>query len=397
MLYKAPPTPRAPRSARPVAAASAPPRSMLGTWAAWAGVPPQLRARRPRNRCRGFTSSVPGRRRRSMPRWPSSPSSAMNELANLATEIRDARHSSASTSRRSGSSRSWPCSSAVRYSSAAVCARSANCPTPSVACRKRISGSRTTGRTSQSNWSRSTPGSPRLSTCYSGPSPGRNKPWRISRTNSARRSPRLMATIDVALRKQRTPEQYRTALEECRLISKQLGQLVERIMTLASLDAGNDRTQIVHTDAAELAAGCVAVIRPLAAANGITVDLHADGPLELDTDPAKLREVLMNLLHNAVEYNRAEGVIELSAWRDGAECIFEVRDTGIGIPPEVQDEIFERFPGRPFAAFDRRSRRTGAGDRQGIRRTPQWHDCRGEHARSGQHLPRDDPRSANAG
>ena len=155
----------------------------------------------------------------------------------------------------------------------------------------------------------------------------------------------LMATIDVALRKQRTPEQYRTALEECRLISKQLGQLVERIMTLASLDAGNDRTQFVHTEASELVAGCVAVIRPLAAANGITVDLHADGPLDLDTDPAKLREVLMNLLHNAVEYNRAEGVIECSAWREGANVLFEVRDTGIGISPEVRERIFERFSG----------------------------------------------------
>ena len=153
----------------------------------------------------------------------------------------------------------------------------------------------------------------------------------------------LMATIDVALRKQRTPEQYRTALEECRLISKQLGQLVERIMTLASLDAGNDRMQISRVDAAELAASCAAVIRPLAAANGVTVDLHAEGPLEVETDSAKLREVLMNLLHNAVEYNRADGVIELSAWQEGANAIFEVRDTGVGIAPEVKERIFERF------------------------------------------------------
>jgi signal transduction histidine kinase len=55
----------------------------------------------------------------------------------------------------------------------------------------------------------------------------------------------LMATIDVALRKQRTPDQYRAALEECRMISKQLGQLVERIMTLATLDAGKGHTSSV--------------------------------------------------------------------------------------------------------------------------------------------------------
>ncbi len=153
----------------------------------------------------------------------------------------------------------------------------------------------------------------------------------------------LMATIDVALRKPRTSDQYRSALEDCRLISKQLGQLVERIMTLASLDAGNDRTQIAHTDAAELANCCAAVIRPLAAANGVTVDIAADGPLDFDTDAGKLREVLMNLLHNAVEYNQPEGAIELSTWREGPAVVFEVRDTGIGMPADVREKIFERF------------------------------------------------------
>jgi signal transduction histidine kinase len=153
----------------------------------------------------------------------------------------------------------------------------------------------------------------------------------------------LMATIDVALRKPRTPEQYRTTLDECRLIAKQLGQLVERIMTLASLDAGNDHTHVSRVDAADLAAGCASVIRPLAAANGVTVETHLDEPLDLDTDAGKLREVLMNLLHNAIEYNRPDGTIELTARRDNGSVVFEVRDTGIGMTPEVREKIFERF------------------------------------------------------
>ncbi len=153
----------------------------------------------------------------------------------------------------------------------------------------------------------------------------------------------LLATIDVALRKPRTFEQYRTALEECRLISKQLGQLVERIMTLASLDAGNDRTLVSRTDAAELASGCIAVIRPLAAAYGITVELQTEEPLELDTDGGKLREVLMNLLHNAVEYNKPEGTIQLSCSRKSDSIVFEVSDTGIGMDEGVREKIFERF------------------------------------------------------
>jgi len=153
----------------------------------------------------------------------------------------------------------------------------------------------------------------------------------------------LMATIDVALRKPRTSEQYRATLEECRAISKQLGQLVERIMTLASLDSGNDHTQNSFTDVTEVATGCVAVIRPLAAANSITVELLTDEALELETDAGKLREVLMNLLHNAVEYNKPGGTIELRVKRLPNTIVLEVRDTGIGMTDEVKDKIFERF------------------------------------------------------
>src|SRR5439155_21497077 len=91
----------------------------------------------------------------------------------------------------------------------------------------------------------------------------------------------------------------------------QLSQLVERIMTLASLDAGTARTHTVRMDASEVTSGCAAVIRPLAAAHGLTLEVRAAPPLELDTDPDKLREVLVNLLHNAVEYNRPGGKVEL--------------------------------------------------------------------------------------
>jgi signal transduction histidine kinase len=153
----------------------------------------------------------------------------------------------------------------------------------------------------------------------------------------------LLATIDVALRKPRTPEQYRTTLEECRLISKQLGQLVERIMTLASLDAGNDHFVVSRVEVSDLLGGCAAVIRPLATTHNISVSVQHDDELVLETDAGKLREVLMNLLHNAVEYNKPGGIIELIAKRDGSSAVFEVRDTGIGMSLEVREKIFERF------------------------------------------------------
>jgi two-component system, OmpR family, heavy metal sensor histidine kinase CusS len=153
----------------------------------------------------------------------------------------------------------------------------------------------------------------------------------------------LLATIDVALRKDRTTEQYKTVLTECRLISKQLGQLVERIMTLATLDAGTDHAHVARVDATELANGCVAVIRPLAEAHSVSVTARVADALAFDTDAGQLREVLMNLLHNAVEYNKPGGTIELTVTRAAGRAVFEVRDTGIGMTAEVRERIFERF------------------------------------------------------
>jgi two-component system heavy metal sensor histidine kinase CusS len=153
----------------------------------------------------------------------------------------------------------------------------------------------------------------------------------------------LLATIDVSLRKPRTPDQYRTTLEDCRGIAKQLGQLVERIMTLASIDAGNVRGTVSRVDAAELAGGCATVIRPLAEAHGLSFSLSAVGPAELDTDPDRLREVLMNFLHNAVEYNRPAGRVELGVRGGDGRVVLEVRDTGIGMTDDVKAKIFERF------------------------------------------------------
>lgn len=153
----------------------------------------------------------------------------------------------------------------------------------------------------------------------------------------------LLATIDVALRKPRSPDQYRATLEDCRAIAKQLGHLVERIMTLASLDAGTVRPAVGRADAAAVAAACGAVIRPLAEAHGLTFVAPPAPAAGLDTDPDQLREILVNLLHNAVEYNRPGGRVELHVRRHNGRVVFEVRDTGIGMTADIREKIFERF------------------------------------------------------
>jgi heavy metal sensor kinase len=153
----------------------------------------------------------------------------------------------------------------------------------------------------------------------------------------------LLTTVEVALRKGRTPHEYQEILEECRLSGRQMAHLVERLLALARLDAGAVPYRPCQVDVADLTAQCADLVRPLARAKGLALRVEAIAPLPLETDPDKVREVLTNLLHNAIEYNRAGGAIDVAVRRVNGHIELEVADTGIGIPPEAQPHIFERF------------------------------------------------------
>lgn len=153
----------------------------------------------------------------------------------------------------------------------------------------------------------------------------------------------LLTTLEVALRKPRSPQEYEEILEDCHSTGKQMAQLVERLLALARLDAGADTLRPREVDVVNLANQCTDMVRPLADARGVTLRLHTHGPAVLQADPDKLREVLNNLLHNAIEYNRPNGSIDLAVERVNGQLAVEVRDTGIGIPAEARAHIFERF------------------------------------------------------
>jgi signal transduction histidine kinase len=153
----------------------------------------------------------------------------------------------------------------------------------------------------------------------------------------------LLTTTEFGLRKQRSADEYRQLLGDCRTIAQQLTQQVERLLTLARLDAGVDRLRPQSIEVTAVAEQCAGLVRPLAEARSLTLQVHHRGPVSLTTDPDKLREVLTNLLHNAIEYNRPAGRVDLTVERVNGRLDIEVRDSGIGIAPEAQASIFQRF------------------------------------------------------
>ena len=153
----------------------------------------------------------------------------------------------------------------------------------------------------------------------------------------------LLTTAEVGLKKPRSPEEYRELLEDCKLSGEQMMQLVERLLSLARLDASADRLRSAPVDVANLAHQCADLVRPLADAQGLSLTVHTEVELPVHADAVKLREVLTNLLHNAIQYNKPNGSIDLTVERQNGHLLMQVRDTGIGISAEAREHIFERF------------------------------------------------------
>lgn len=130
-------------------------------------------------------------------------------------------------------------------------------------------------------------------------------------------------------------------LEELR----QLSRLLDDLRTLSEAEAGGLDLRREPTDLGVLAEEAVAVFRPAAAEQDveIRVDLPADFPL-IDVDPGRLRQVLVNLLANALRFSPANSEIRLAARRlDEGWAEITVSDQGPGIPADLLPHLFERF------------------------------------------------------
>ena len=132
-------------------------------------------------------------------------------------------------------------------------------------------------------------------------------------------------------------------VERLRLSARHLLQLIEEMLTFARLEAGKEEVDLQPVALADVLREVAAIVEPLAEGKGIEfrTEVH-DAPETLRTDPRKLRQVLLNLLGNAVKFT-TEGYVELRAARSDGRLMFRVTDTGLGIPEEHLVRLFEAF------------------------------------------------------
>ncbi len=126
--------------------------------------------------------------------------------------------------------------------------------------------------------------------------------------------------------------------------SARLLALIEDILLLARLDAEKAKSAFSEVDLAEIATEAAASLAARAAAAGVSVRVRDKGKkFPVRANRSLMAELFANLLDNAIKYNRPGGTVELDFSREEGRTALSVRDSGIGIPPEDRDRVFERF------------------------------------------------------
>jgi len=144
-------------------------------------------------------------------------------------------------------------------------------------------------------------------------------------------------------------------LEIVRKHADRMGALIDDLTDLSLIETGAVTLDIHPVDAAAVAGEVFAQLAFRAEAHGVTMSLELASPFPIEADRRRLEQILLNLVDNAVKFNKRGGIVRIAgAIRDGRPQI-TVEDTGTGIPADALEQVFHRF----FRVDTARSRELG--------------------------------------
>jgi two-component system phosphate regulon sensor histidine kinase PhoR len=139
------------------------------------------------------------------------------------------------------------------------------------------------------------------------------------------------------------PELRQSFLDDVYRELERLHALVNDLLDLAAIESGRNTLKLQPVDARKVIEEAVATVVPQAKQRDVVLDLRIPAALSVEADQVRLRQILVNLLANAVKFTPTGGQVRLQAEEGADGVVFRVVDTGIGIPAKDLPHIFDRF------------------------------------------------------
>jgi signal transduction histidine kinase len=139
------------------------------------------------------------------------------------------------------------------------------------------------------------------------------------------------------------PALLREALADCLEESDRVIEMLNTLMDISEAETGTMALRREPTDLNDLIRQSVELYEDLADERGVELRTNVPSELLVDVDRNRMRQVLANLIDNAVKYTPAGGVVEIAAHRDNDDAVATVSDTGVGIPAEELPRIWDRL------------------------------------------------------
>jgi len=157
------------------------------------------------------------------------------------------------------------------------------------------------------------------------------------------------------------PDKQKEFITDIRDSGKHLLALINDILDLSKIEAGRMELDVARFDLKEAIANAMTLVRGRAERHGIRLDSRIDTEVgDYDGDERKFKQIMLNLLTNAVKFTPEGGTVTIGAARMNGAYVFSVKDTGVGIAPGDQQLIFEEFR-QVGTDYERKAEGTGLG------------------------------------
>lgn len=152
----------------------------------------------------------------------------------------------------------------------------------------------------------------------------------------------ILAECDRAMRKAKTPDDYRESIEHIETQGQRMSDLIEELLGITRLQQGTEKYPLKKSDLSEFITLAAEEFVP-SEKRGIRLETEIEEGIECSFNPSLISRVVYNLLQNGYKYGKENGYVQLKLHRDGNDAVITVKDNGIGISEEDLGKIWQRF------------------------------------------------------